>query len=210
MAALLAATVAVAIRVPQYRAEAAMLDGRMTDVERATRNRILQSETRRSELAVALLQREMRTRALREKNLHLALSVRDSTLALRHGPATLRTIPVLIGSDSVVRAPDGRSWRFVRALGERHLREKQLAPTYLVPEWVYVARGEPVPPEAERRVPGGLGEYVLRLGDGTEIYSTPRLGPHAGAAKPASFMAAEEDLRAIFDAVGVETPVYVY
>lgn len=210
MGLFLAATAAVVWRVPQYRQEAREIDERMSAAERATRDRILESRAARSEMAVALLRRELRIKGMQQKGLHLALNVEDSTLSLRHGSATLRAVPVRVGPDSVVRAPDGRTWRFVRGLGERTVSEKETSPVYTVPEWVYVSRGEPVPPEDARRVENGLGRYVLRLNDGTEIYSRPAAGPLAEGVKPASFMVAERDLQAIFDAVRKDTPVFIY
>ena len=175
----------------------AAMDEQLDEAERETRDRILHSRTRRSELALALLQREMRLKALQEKAIHLAIDTQDSTLALRHGSATLRQIPLHIGGDSVITAPDGRTWRFVRALGERHLQEKERNPTVTIPEWVYIGRGEPVPSEAQRRMEGGGGSYVLQLDDGTEIYSRPEEGPFASGVKPGSFMAEEEELATI-------------
>jgi hypothetical protein len=75
---------------------------------------------------------------------------------------------------------------------------------------VYVSRGQPVPAENERKVKGGLGAYVIRLDDGTEIYSQPQAGPLAETVKPGAFMTRSRDLAAIFDAVGEDTPVYIY
>lgn len=207
---LVSATTAVAIRVPGYQRDAKLLDQRMDETERETRDRILNARTRRSELALALLQRELRLKALQEKRLHLAINTEDSTLALRHGAATLREVPVRIGADSVIRAPDGKTWRVIRALGERHLAKKETSPTVTVPEWVYVSRGEAVPAEDARRVEGGLGRYVIRLDDGTEIYSMPKSGPFAESVKLGAFATSEADMAAIFEAVGAETPVYIY
>lgn len=207
---LLTATLAVAVRVPMYMSEAREFDERMTETEREMRDRILSSRARRSELAVALLKRELSLRSLEEKELHLAIDTESSTLALRHGPATLREVPVAVGPDSVIRAPDGRTWRIIRALGERHLVDKQTSPTYAVPEWVYVGRGEPIPPESERRIEGAVGRYLLVLDDGTEIYSEPERGPFVERVKPGAFAVSEPDLQAIFEAVGSQTPVYIY
>lgn len=209
-ALLLVLTLTVALRIPQYTRQMTMMDRELGDTERETRDRILDSQTRRSELALALLQREMRLKALEEKEIHLAINMEDSTLSLRHGAATLRQIPIEIGGDSVIQAPDGRTWRFVRAAGERHLREKQNAPVVTIPEWVYVSRGEAVPAESDRRIEGGGGRYVLRLDDGTEIYSRPSEGPFATGVKPGAFVADEDELEAIFEALSVETPVYIY
>ena len=218
MLGLLAATGVVASRVPGYQRDVALLNQQMTAEERATRDRLLAAEAKRSELAIALLRRDLRVKAMQQRGLHLAISLDDSTLYLMHGKAALRRARVWIGGDSVVRAPDGRSWRFVRPVGERRLVQKQHNPAYTVPEWVYVSRNQPVPPEAERTIRGGLGTHVMRLDDGTEIYSVPRKGPLATPEatsapprpKPASFMAEAKDLGAIIDAVNNDAPVFIY
>jgi len=211
VALLLTATAAVGVRIPQYRAEAAEIDRAMDAAERETRDRILNSQARRSELAIALFQRELRLRALEENGVHIAVSVEDSTLSLRHGSATLREARIVVGPDSAVVGPDGKSWRLIQAMGERHLAAKEIAPTYTVPEWVYISRGEPVPPEAERRVAGGLGRYVLYLDDGTEIHTRPARGPFAEGVRPAGFIVENEsDMAAIFEVLRIDTPVYIY
>lgn len=214
---LISAAGVVAARVPTYQQEVATFNQRMTVEERATRDRLLASEAKRSELAIALLRRDLRIKAMQQKGLHLAISLDDSTLYLMHGKAALRRARVWVGGDSVIQAPDGRSWRFIRPVGERRLTEKLYNSPYTVPEWVYVSRGQPVPPESERSVRGGLGTYVMRLDDGTEIYSVPRAGPLAGLdgdsvppPKPASFMAEARDLGAIIDAVKNDVPVFIY
>lgn len=207
---LVAATIAVGVRVPMYVAEARMLDDRMSETEREMRDRILNSRAQRSQLAVALLKRELNLRSLEEKAMHLAIDTDAGTLSLRHGPATLREVRIAVGGDSTISAPDGRTWRIIRALGERHVIEKERSPVYTVPEWVYVGRGEPAPPESERRVEGALGRYVLELDDGSEIYSEPERGPFVDAVKPGAFAVSEADMQAIFDAVRAQTPVYIY
>jgi hypothetical protein len=207
---LLLATGWVARRIPEYRQTAAEYERELSTAERATRDRLLASSSQRAELTIALIQREHKLRAVTAKGLHLAINLSDSTLSLRHGPATLRKVPVHIGSDSVIQASDGRTWRFVHPLGERSIVSKAVAPVYTIPEWVYVSRGDPVPPEAERRVEAGLGRYVLNLEDGVAIYSTPERGPLREGTVPASFRVRESDLASIFDAVPTETPVFIY
>jgi hypothetical protein len=207
---LLAAAVIVGIRIPRYQAQAADLSRRMTVEQRATRDSVLASHQRRTQLALAVLRRDVRIRSYENRKRHLAISLEDSALELRQGTATLRRAKLVIGPDTTVRAPDGRTWRLVRPLGERHIAELQRSPTYTVPEWVYVSRGQAIPPEPQRRVEGGLGAYVIRLDDGTEIYSRPEAGPFAEGVKPAGFVAPARDLAAIFEAVGEDTPVYIF
>jgi hypothetical protein len=206
----IAAAAAVGTRVPRYRTETAQFNAQLTEAQKATRDSLLQHQEKRTQLAVAVLRRDMRIRSLEEKKRHLAIVLEDSVLELRHGRATLRRARLTIGPDSTVRAADGRTWRLIRPVGERKIAERQNTPTYTVPEWVYVSRGQPVPAENDRKIKGALGTYVIRLDDGTEIYSQPRSGPLAETVKPGAFMAQARDLGAIFDAVGEDTPVYIY
>jgi len=200
----------VAMRIPRYNREAEQFTQQMTAAQKQTQAELLQHRQRRTQLAVALLQRDMRIKSLQTNKRHLAIVLKDSVLELRQGRATLRRAKLAIGPDSIVRAPDGRQWRFVRGLGERHIARLQQNPTVTIPDWVYVSRGQPVPAESERRVDGGMGAYVITLDDGTEIYSQPQAGPLKDGVIPAGFMAQRRDLVAIFDAVKEDTPVYIY
>jgi hypothetical protein len=210
LALFVAGAAAVAYRVPKYRAETAAFNAQLTEAQKATRDSLLANRERRTQLAVAMLRRDMRIRSLETSQRHLAIILEDSALELRQGRATLRRAKIDVGPDSTIAGPDGQSWRLVRPVGERRIADRQRNPTYTIPEWVYVGRGEAVPPEEARRVAGGLGAYVIRLNDGTEIYSKPSSGPLADAVKPGAFMARGGDLGAIFDAVGKDTPVYIY
>lgn len=210
IALFVAAAGAVAMRVPRYNREAEQITARMTAAEKQTQAELLHHRERRTQLAVALLQRDMRIRSLQTNKRHLAIVLKDSVLELRQGRATLRRVKLAIGPDSIVRAPDGRQWRFVRGVGERHIARREQNPTITVPEWVYVSRGQPVPPEGERRVAGGMGAYVITLDDGTQIYSQPQGGPLKDTVVPAGFMTRASDLAAIFEAVKEDTPVYIF
>jgi hypothetical protein len=206
----LAAAAAVGMRVPRYRAETAHFNAQLTAAQRATRDSLMAHQQKRTQLAVAVLRRDMRIRSLANSKRHLAIVIEDSMLELRQGRATLRRAKLSIGPDSTIQGPGGRTWRLVRPVGERKIAERQNSPTYTIPEWVYVSRDQPIPSENDRRVRGGLGAYVIRLDDGTEIYSQPTAGPLAETVKPGAFMARARDLAAIFDAVDEETPVYIY
>jgi hypothetical protein len=207
---LLVAAAVVGTRIPRYNREASQIVSRMTAEQKRARDEIMAHRERRTQLAVAVLRRDMRVRSLQTNRRHLAIVLEDSVLELRQGRATLRRVKLSIGPDSIVHAPDGRDWRFVRGVGERHIRSLEQNPTVTIPEWVYVSRGQPVPPEAARRVPGGMGAYVITLDDGSQIYTQPLAGPLKDTVVPAGFMVPGRDLAAIFEAVGEETPVFIY
>src|SRR5215212_7646181 len=120
IALFVAAAGAVAMRIPRYNREAEQITARMTAAEKQTQAELLQHRQRRTQLGVALLQRDMRIKSLQTNKRHLAIVLKDSVLELRQGRATLRRVKLAIGPDSIVRAPDGRQWRFVRGVGERH------------------------------------------------------------------------------------------
>ncbi|HKP74747.1 MAG TPA: hypothetical protein VJT67_04355 [Longimicrobiaceae bacterium] len=207
---LVIAAAAVGVRIPRYNHQADEIASRMTAEQRRTRQELMANRQQRTRLAVAVLQRDMRIRSLETRQRHLAIVLKDSVLELRQGRATLRRAKLSIGPDSIIRAPDGRSWRFVQGVGERHIATREQNPTITIPDWVYVSRGQPAPPEGQRRVAGGMGAYVITLDDGSKIYSQPRDGPLKDAVIPAGFMAQARDLAAIFDAVKEDTPVYIY
>lgn len=210
IALLVIGSLAVGMRIPRYNREADQITSRMTAEQKRTQAELTQNRQRRTQLAVAVLQRDMRIKSLETKQRHLAIVLADSMLELRQGRATLRRAKLSIGADSIVRGQDGRTWRFVRGVGERHIARLAQNPTITVPDWVYVSRGQAVPPEGDRRVAGGMGAYVITLDDGTTIYSQPGAGPLKDAVIPAGFMAQARDLAAIFDAVKEDTPVYIY
>lgn len=200
----------VASRVPRYNAEAKQIAARMTAEQRETRDALLENRERRTQLAVAVLQRDLRVRSLQTNQRHLAIILKDSVLELRQGRATLRRAKLEMGRDSIIHAPDGRTWRFVQSVGERHVTRMERNPTVVIPDWFYVSRGQTVPSESARRVAGGMGAYVITLDDGTVIYSHPQAGPLQEGVVPAGFVANAGDLGAIFDAVEDETPVYIF
>jgi hypothetical protein len=209
-AVFLAGTAAVAMRIPRYQREASLINSQMSAAQRHTRDEILKAQSRRTQLAVAVLRRDLRIRSMETRKRHLAVNLQDSVLELRQGPVTLRRARLVIGPDSTLRAPDGRTWRMVRAVGERRIVERLQNPVYTVPEWVYVGQGKPIPPEGQRRVAGGQGAYVIRLDDGTTIHTEAQAGPFANAVEPAAFVARARDMAAIFEAVTEDTPVYIY
>ena len=87
---LLAASAVVASRVPRYNRETAQISQQMTAAQRVTRASLLAPRSRRTRLAVAVLQRDIRVRSLESKERHLAVVLKDSVLELRHCAATLR------------------------------------------------------------------------------------------------------------------------
>src|ERR1700745_76900 len=73
IALFVAAAAAVGWRIPRYNAEAAQIAQRMTPEQRHTRDELLQHRRRRTQLAIAVMQRDLRIKSLETNQRHLAI-----------------------------------------------------------------------------------------------------------------------------------------
>jgi hypothetical protein len=190
----------------QYGGEIARLRGRMSDVERARADAILESSEERMQLLVALARRD----AVGEKSLNLAVSSDASAMVLQREGAQLREMPVKIGPEATVGTPPD-TVRLAPPLGKRVIvRVVDGSYAWEVPAWVWAQRGLPAP--ADRRVEGALGPLAILLDGGTVIYSRPPSGPLADDAYvlPGGVRAEAADLLAIREDLEPGLPVYFY
>src|SRR5262245_35014112 len=81
----MAAAGAVAMRIPRYNAEAQEIASRMTAEQRQTHAELTADRQRRTRLALAVLERDIRVRSMETKQRHLAVVLADSVLELRQG-----------------------------------------------------------------------------------------------------------------------------
>ena len=165
------------------------------------------------ELTRASLDRELRERlAMTEEfqaaEFYLAIDTSKRRLRLHFGPEIVREADVVIGDPLVVKA-DGKSWQFVPLKGALTVIGKAVDEPWEVPAWAYAMRNAPIP-AAPVTVTGGLGKYVILLPNGYVIHSPPSAGSPLAGAKPASFMVAEEQMRAIWPRITDATRVYIY
>lgn len=192
-----------------YAAETARLRESMTSVERQRTDLILAADERRWAVMLELARRQARA----DQQLHLSIAVDSGTLTLEREGAQLRVVPAEVGAGALVgSAPD--TVRLAAPRGERTI-EAVLGPDdpWLVPDWVYVQRGLPVPPDsAGRSVAGALGATALVLTGGTVIYALPATGPLAEPSYvlPGSVRVPAADLAAMRPNLSPGMSVYFY
>lgn len=209
LAVLLAADAFLLQRRSAYAAEAVRLRESMTGVERERTDLILAADERRWAVMLELARRQARA----DQRLHLSVAVDSGTLTLEREGAQLRVVRAEVGAGALVgTAPD--TVRLAAPRGERMI-EAVLGPDdpWLVPGWVYVQRGLPVPPDsAARSVAGALGATALVLTGGAMIYALPSSGPLAepGYVLPGSVRLPAADLAAMRPNLSPGMSVYFY
>jgi len=177
----------------EYRRETERLRAGMSEVERKRTDVLLESTENRFRVMLELIRRQ----ALGDKELHLAIVVDSAVMRLQREGAFLRDMPIEIGPEKVV----GTGADTVHMAIPRGTRtvERVLGPQdgWEVPEWVFEARGIPVP--AQRTLKGALGPIAIVLNGGTVLYAMPSEGPLSDSTYvlPGSIRARAEDLRAI-------------
>jgi hypothetical protein len=161
------------------------------------------------------LQRELEGRmkfvqSLKSEDFYLAVDTQAKKLRFYYGDKVLREGDITVGEQKTVEGPAGKSWTFVPLKGSFPVESKVVGHDWKVPEWVYIMNGQPVPKSAPV-IEDGLGKYVLFLPNGYVIHTPPAGNSPLKGPKPGSFMASEEDMRAIWPRIHKDkTQVYIF
>jgi hypothetical protein len=193
-------------RRARYEREFTRLRAGLTDVQRQKADAALASDEDRLRMIVALGRRQ----AAGDATLHLSVALDSAQMRLEREGATLRAMPVEVGSERVVgEASD--TLRMVVPRGKRTVvRVLTDNASWEVPSWAYTDRGLAVP--AERTLKGALGPVGLVLNGGTVVYSMPSVGPLNDSAYvlPGSLRARADDLNAILPNLQPGMSIYFY
>jgi len=206
IALLLLADVALVYERVQHGLELARMRASMTETERRRVEAIATEEENQIAIAAELARRG----ALGDAKLHLAVDTGMGLLYLERQGARLREMPVRVGPQATVGTPPD-AVLLAPPLGKRSVaRVVDGSYRWAVPEWVYVARGWPVP--VDRRVPGALGRAAVLLDGGAVLYSRPALGPLSDASYvlPGSVRVEAPDLEAIRENLQPGMAVYFH
>lgn len=148
----------------------------------------------------------------RPQGVHVVIDQTHNRLYLRRGDELLRQVICSSGSGMVLREHDGRrSWVFDTPRGLFRIHRKVRDPIWTKPDWAFVEEGRPIPTDPSERVERGvLGEYACYFGDGYLIHGTlyTRLLGHSTS--HGCIRLGDDDLREVYQAVSVGTPIYIY
>ncbi|HUP49438.1 MAG TPA: hypothetical protein VNA04_11675 [Thermoanaerobaculia bacterium] len=164
----------------------------------------------RQELERELEGRMQFVESLKSENFYLAVDTQAGKLRFYYGDTVLREGDITVGEQKSIEGAGGKSWTFIPVRGAFPVDAKMAGHRWEVPEWVYAMNNQPVP-ASRPTIEGGLGRYVILLPNGYVIHSPPSPKSPLQGAKPGSFMAAEDDLRAIWPRIHKDkTQVYIF
>ncbi len=146
------------------------------------------------------------------KKEYLIVDSGKNILYIKTGGDTLRQAMVSCGSGAVLEDPESqRRWVFNTPRGFFKITSKLANPAWIKPDWAYVEEGEPLPDDPGHRVEmGALGDYALGLGDGYFIHGTLYTTLLGKNVSHGCIRMGKEDLEAVFNAVEIGTPVFIY
>jgi L,D-transpeptidase YbiS len=105
----------------------------------------------------------------------------------------------------------GRKWVFDTPRGLFRVQNRVEAPVWKKPDWAFVEEGKPIPKNSSDRFEyGTLGEYALYLGKGYMIHGTLYERLLGRSVTHGCIRLGKEDLRVVWKAAPIGTPVYIY
>ena len=170
------------------------------------RDELAKMDLTRAQLAKEIDGRMAYLQSLRGSQFYLAIDTAHHKMQFRLWPTVVRECDVAVGEQRTINASDGRTWTFVPLKGEFTVLGKESDYVWIVPDWLYVMKGER---PAHETVRNGLGRYVVVLRNNYIIHSPPPPESPLQGPKPGSFMVPEEDLAAIWPRI-VEKATRVY
>lgn len=150
---------------------------------------------------------------LAPSGLYIVVDTAENVLFLKHGNTIIRKAVISAGSGSILKDPSGkRKWVFDTPRGEFNVQSKIVKPRWIKPDWAFIEEGEDIPKKAskERIEEGVLGDYALGLGDGYFIHGTLYTRLLGRNVTHGCMRVGDKDLRAIFNASGIGTKVFIF
>jgi L,D-transpeptidase YbiS len=143
---------------------------------------------------------------------YIVIDRTHNRLSLRQGDEVLLDATCSAGSGKVLREPNGeRVWVFDTPRGVFRVRSKIADPVWKKPDWAFIEEGQPIPRNPGDRIEyGALGEYALYFGDGYMIHGTLYERLLGRAVSHGCIRLGRDDLRAVYRASKVGTPIYVF
>jgi L,D-transpeptidase YbiS len=125
----------------------------------------------------------------------------------------LREAVCSAGSGLILQEQAGgkRQWIFDTPRGVHRVRSKIEDPVWKKPDWAFVEEGKPIPTNPDDRfAPGELGEYALYFGNGYMIHGTLYERLLGRSVTHGCIRLGREDLREVYRAAAIGTPIYIY
>jgi hypothetical protein len=106
----------------------------------------------------------------------------------------------------------GQKWDFSTPRGMFRIQFKERDPVWTVPDWAFIERGVPIPPEDSplRREVGMLGTTAMYMEEQIAIHGTNKPELLGQAVSHGCIRLSNEDARRLYYEVEIGTPVIIY
>jgi hypothetical protein len=131
-------------------------------------------------------------------------------LSVMDGERVVWSAPVGTGTDFRLQDSDN-DWEFSTPRGTMQVQYKEENPVWHLPDWYFVEKKLPVPPESSpsRRVPNALGVAAVYLGDDIAIHGTDRPELLGQRVSHGCIRLSNDNALRLFHNVQVGTPVFI-
>lgn len=148
----------------------------------------------------------------RPRGVHIVIDQTHNRLYLKDGDTLLREAVCSAGSGLVLSEYGGkRQWVFDTPRGMFRIKQKVTKPVWTKPDWAFVEEGLPIPRDPSKRVERGvLGDFALPFGDGYLIHGTLYTRLLGQSTSHGCIRLGDDDLSAVYHAVSVGTPIFIY
>lgn len=142
---------------------------------------------------------------------YVVIALDEHKLYLMEGPRVIWS--TLVGTGTGTRLEGaGKKWDFSSPRGMFRVQFKEKDPVWMVPDWAFVERGEPIPPldSPKRREPGMLGTTAIFLEEDIAVHGTNFPELLGQSVSHGCIRMSNEMARRLFHEVEIGTPVIIY
>lgn len=147
------------------------------------------------------------------KGNYIVVDTSKNIIYLKNGEKILHQAIVSTGSGKFLIDPQNqdRKWIFDTPRGELKVKTKKVKPLWVKPDWAFIEEGIEIPNDYNDRVEAGvLGEYALGIGNGYFIHGTLYTRLLGKSVTHGCIRLDDNDLKIIYKAANIGTPVYIF
>lgn len=149
---------------------------------------------------------------------YIVVHLEENRVYVFEGGRAIWSSPSGTGTGLELGIDGEKRWDFDTPRGLFKVKRMERDPVWIAPDWHFIEKNLPVPPwdHPSRRIPGGMGDTALYLGDGIAIHGTeqPALllnpDPEARRVSHGCIRLTNEAARELMHMVEVGTPVLIY
>ena len=142
---------------------------------------------------------------------HVRISLEEHRLYVMEGDRAIWSARIGTGTGDLLEGA-GQRWDFSTPPGRYRVQRRERDPVWILPDWYYVKRGEPIPPidSPARMRHGELGAAALYLTEEIAIHGTDHPELLGDQISHGCIRMSNEDVLRLYGELEVGTPVIIH